>query len=253
MVKKILKLIGIVLGVLIGLFVLSLIFYALRYSPAYVSRVLRGRTSDVYDYQVFPEKIIDPPPISFSFDENLQGKQITTFFETHPKVESLDDLLQDSGTQALIVIQDDTILYEYYGAGLARDSIVTSFSAAKSIDSVLIGFAIQEGYINSVNDPITDYIPELLERDLRFGDITIRDLLLMSSGIKYQEFPFINGDDAKTYYRRGKAYKNMKQLEKAKADLTKAKALDPSLTNNIDNLLKEIETGQPDRGKEKKK
>jgi CubicO group peptidase (beta-lactamase class C family) len=199
-VKKIVKLLARVLGIFIGLLVLSLIYYSLRYSPAYVARVLQGRTSDVYDYQVFPERIIDPPPISFSFDENLRGEQITTFFETHPKVESLDDLLLDSGTQALIVIQDDTILYEYYGAGLARDSIVTSFSAAKSIGSVLIGFAIQDGYINSVNDPITDYIPELLERDPRFEDITIRDLLLMSSGIKYQEFPFINGDDAKTYY-----------------------------------------------------
>jgi CubicO group peptidase (beta-lactamase class C family) len=70
---------------------------------------------------------------------------------------------------------------------------------AKSFTSALIGIAIQEEFIQSVNDPITDYLPELLERDPTFGKITIRELLMMSSGIKYVEFPFLNGDDAKTY------------------------------------------------------
>ena len=71
----------------------------------------------------------------------------------------------------------------------------------------MIGIAIEDGYISSVDDPITDYIPELLERDPAFGDITIRNLLMMSSGIRYKEFPFVNGDDAKTYY-----YPDLQQL-----------------------------------------
>ncbi len=69
-----------------------------------------------------------------------------------------------------------------------------------SFTSALIGIAISEGYIQSVDDSITDYLPELLDRDPAFANITIRDLLMMSSGIKYTEFPFVNGDDAKTYY-----------------------------------------------------
>jgi CubicO group peptidase (beta-lactamase class C family) len=60
--------------------------------------------------------------------------------------------------------------------------MVTSFSVAKSFDSALIGIAIDEGHIRSVDHPITDYLPELLERSPRFERITIRDLLLMADG-----------------------------------------------------------------------
>lgn len=71
---------------------------------------------------------------------------------------------------------------------------------AKSFTSALIGVAISEGYIHSVNDPITDYLPELAKRDPAFANITIRNLLMMSSGIKYVEVPFFHGDNAKIYY-----------------------------------------------------
>ena len=60
--------------------------------------------------------------------------------------------------------------------------------------------AISEGYIHSVDDPITEYLPELAERDPAFKNVTIRNLLMMSADIKYDDFPFFNGDDVKTYY-----------------------------------------------------
>jgi CubicO group peptidase (beta-lactamase class C family) len=71
---------------------------------------------------------------------------------------------------------------------------------AKSFVSALVGIAIGEGKIASARDPITKYLPELAERDPRFSQITIEALLRMSSGIRYEEFPFLTGDDAKTYY-----------------------------------------------------
>jgi CubicO group peptidase (beta-lactamase class C family) len=111
----------------------------------------------------------------------------------------LDEFLESSGTQAFLIIQEDKILYEAYFNEAQRDSIVTSFSMAKSFVSALIGIAIHDGYIEDVNDPITDYIPELLETDELFSEIRIRDLLLMSSGIRYREgVPYM--DDARTYY-----------------------------------------------------
>jgi CubicO group peptidase (beta-lactamase class C family) len=115
-------------------------------------------------------------------------------------VPDFDSFLAKNGTQAFIVIQNDTILYEQYFNSTSRDTMVTSFSVAKSFTSTLIGIAISEGLIQNVTDPITDYLPELAERDSAFAKITIRDLLMMSSGIKYKEFPWANGDDAKTYY-----------------------------------------------------
>jgi CubicO group peptidase (beta-lactamase class C family) len=73
---------------------------------------------------------------------------------------------------------------------------------AKSFGSALIGKALQEGYIKSVNDPITTYLPELTERDSRFNEITIRHLLLMASGLEYKDFRplLLNGDDPLTTY-----------------------------------------------------
>ena len=75
---------------------------------------------------------------------------------------------------------------------------------AKSFASALVGIAIDEGRIKSVDEPITNYIPELLEKDERFKSITIRHLLTMSSGIKYEEggdLPWSEeADDTKTYY-----------------------------------------------------
>jgi CubicO group peptidase (beta-lactamase class C family) len=107
------------------------------------------------------------------------------------------------------VLQDDAVLYEKYFNDTRRDSIVTSFSMAKSFTSALIGKAIQEGYIGSVNDPITTYLLELAARDPRFKDIAIRDLLLMSSGLEYEEFRplLLNGDDPLTTY-----YPDQRQL-----------------------------------------
>ena len=105
-----------------------------------------------------------------------------------------------TGTQAFIVIQDDTILYERYVGAFWRDSVATSFSVAKSYLSALVGIAFEDGAIRSVDDPITRYLPELVERDARFGSITIRHLLDMTSGIHYEETGLPNGDDALTYY-----------------------------------------------------
>jgi CubicO group peptidase (beta-lactamase class C family) len=112
--------------------------------------------------------------------------------------EQLENLLKSTKTSAFIVIQNDHLLYEKYFNGYSRDSVVTSFSMAKSFASALIGMAIDEGHIQSVDDPITQYIPELKSKGM--ASVTIRDLLKMSSGIKYREGLLMWGDDAKTYY-----------------------------------------------------
>jgi CubicO group peptidase (beta-lactamase class C family) len=109
----------------------------------------------------------------FYFKEEPAEAMVQALFEQNPAISNLDGLLERSQTQAFIVIQNDTILYEKYFNGASRDTIVTSFSCAKSWTSALIGAAIDDGYIQSVNDPITDYLPELAERDPAFSNITI--------------------------------------------------------------------------------
>ena len=202
--KKTAKYISLSLLVLLGFIFL---YAYLAYPAAYVNRLLRWGDSDVHDYQKFPARPLDSSDSLFTFSHALDEEYIRSEFELTSSLDDFDSFLEKNRTQAFIVIQDDTILYEHYFNGASRDSIVTSFSTAKSFTSALIGIAISEGYIQSVDDPITAYLPELADRDPAFSNITIRNLLMMSSGIKYAEFPFVNGDDAKTYY-----YPNLRQL-----------------------------------------
>ncbi len=190
-----------------GLLVVAVLLIAcLIYPPTYVFRLLRWGVADVGDYQRFPGRQLEASLTPFSFRQGLDEARIQGLFDAAGQAD-LDTVLAETGTQAFLVIQDDTILYERYLNGATRDSIVTSFSMAKSFTSALIGIAISEGHITSVDDRITHYLPELATRDPRFAAITIRDLLRMSSGIRYKEFPFLNGDDAKTYY-----YPDLRQL-----------------------------------------
>jgi len=185
---------------LLAIIGITLLYAYITYPAEYVNRVLRWGDADVYDYLKFPERILETSGSPFEFSLNLDEDRVRTQFELVSGMDDFDSFLAKNHTQAFIVIQDDAIIYEQYFNGASRDSIVTSFSTAKSFTSTLIGIAISEGYIHSMNDPITDYLPELVERDPAFANITIRDLLMMSSGIKYVEFPYVNGDDAKTYY-----------------------------------------------------
>jgi CubicO group peptidase (beta-lactamase class C family) len=114
-----------------------------------------------------------------------------------------DGFLRETGTHAFLLVQQDRVVYERYLNGADRPALQTSFSVAKSFLSTLVGIAIDEGLIGSVDDPVTDYVPELTERDPRFDQITLRDLLTMSSGLRYEEqsVPVLPwGDDINTYY-----------------------------------------------------
>ena len=99
------------------------------------------------------------------------------------KTIDFESFLAQSETTAFIVIKNDTILYEKYLNGYTRDSINRSFSTAKSITSTLIGMAIEDGCIRSINDTIITYIPELKGHGI--DTMTVKDLLLMNSGIEF--------------------------------------------------------------------
>jgi CubicO group peptidase (beta-lactamase class C family) len=114
----------------------------------------------------------------------------------------LEAFLRDTGTLAFVIVDDDRLVYDRYFGDADRRTRHTSFSVAKSFLSTLVGIAIDEGLIGSVADPVTEYVPELLDRDPRFEEITLEDLLSMSSGLRYQEqeLPLPWGDDIDTYY-----------------------------------------------------
>jgi CubicO group peptidase (beta-lactamase class C family) len=209
-VRKLLKAFGWAIAILLGLLALALLVAILLYPFEYVRRVIAWGESDVRDYlENFPQRRLEAAPEAFTFDQAPDEKRVSELFEKVLQVDDFETFLEANDTQAFIVIQDDAILYEKYLNGAQRDWMMTSFSVAKSFTTALIGIAIEEGYIGSVDDPITAYLPELLERDPRFGEITIRDLMMMAAGLEYQDMrpALLNGDDVLTTY-----YPDQRQL-----------------------------------------
>lgn len=173
------------------------------------ARAIAWLDSDIDDYKRFPMRVVSNAAPTFDFlQPSVEIQQryapafdsITYLQNGQSVARDFDEFLEQTDTIAFLVIKDDTLLYEDYFNGYNHNSTVTSFSIAKSFVSALMGIAITEGCINSVEDPITKYVPELLEKDPRYQNITLRHLLTMSSGIRYEEYSMPWSDDAATYY-----------------------------------------------------
>lgn len=185
--KKAIKIILITPLLLIVLFLIGL---SIKYTPTYVYRLITQNVADVYDYKYYTNRHIKGSNETFHFAKNLDEDYVESLFQDRVKqsgFKTFDEWAEKSQTTALIFIRRDTILYEKYFNGFSRDSYFHSQSMAKSFISFLIGAAIDDGLISSIDDPMTKYIPELRERDPRFEKITIRNLLEMRSGLKYFE------------------------------------------------------------------
>jgi hypothetical protein len=150
--------------------------------------------ADINDYKKFQSRPLTADTSPYNFQTTHSGK-----FPKELNGTSFDQYLEDNNTVAFLIIKNDTLQYEKYFKGYDKQSIVPSFSMAKSITSILIGCAIDESLIKSVDEPITNYIPELTKNG--FDKVTIKHLLQMTSGIKFNE-SYINpfGDAASFYY-----------------------------------------------------
>lgn len=165
-----------------------------------VARALIWGDADIDDQFRFPSRLI---PAGEDVSPLPAGAEID--LRTPPAANGglkFDDFLRANATRGFLVVHEDQLVYERYFGGSDRQTLETSFSVAKSFVSTLVGIAIDEGVIGSIEDPVTDYVPELAARDPRFERITIRDLLSMSSGLRYWEtdLPWPWADDTYTYY-----------------------------------------------------
>lgn len=197
--KKILLCFIIPVSALVLAFLFLCVTTMYMYSPIFLGRVLTHWDSNITDYTIFPERIIEKSEKSYSYvkDISLDLRNITVEYSNNQK--SLVDFVNDTDTASFIIVKNDKIIYEQYANGYDEDSINTSFSMAKLIVSLLIGKAIENGDIKSVTEPISNYITEFENKEI--GRITIEDLLLMRSDIVYDEDKFLwFGDDTLTYW-----------------------------------------------------
>ncbi len=115
------------------------------------------------------------------------GPQITLpdSFTFEEETFNTDAFLQETDTAALLILKDGQILYENYWLTAAIDEPWHSHSLSKSVVSAAVGLAIEDGHIDSVDDPISDYAPLLKESG--YNNVSIKDVLQMSSGIRWNE------------------------------------------------------------------
>ncbi len=154
---------------------LGLVFLFVQPNP-YFRRAIIYNTADISDHEIFNERIVE--------SDIHQAWKISPGFNSYKLTSNDLFLLNKYKTIAFLIIKDTNLLFESYWDGYSEDSMSSSFSMAKSIVSLLVGIAIDEGLISSVDDPVSRYIPEF---DNKKYNITIRDLLTMSSGLEWNE------------------------------------------------------------------
>jgi CubicO group peptidase (beta-lactamase class C family) len=101
------------------------------------------------------------------------------------EIPGIDEYMRTQNTAGLVILQDGRVRFERYGLGFDAAGRWTSFSVAKSFTSTLVGAAIQDGHIKSLEDKVSQYIPGL--RGSAYDEVTVRQLLTMSSGVRWNE------------------------------------------------------------------
>ncbi|AOL23361.1 CubicO group peptidase, beta-lactamase class C family [Erythrobacter litoralis] len=99
--------------------------------------------------------------------------------------EEIRALMEESSAAGVMVLDGGRVRFEEYGLGLGPDDRWTSFSVAKSFTSTLLGAAIRDGFIASLDDPVTQYIPGL--EGSAYDGVTVRQLATMTSGVAWNE------------------------------------------------------------------
>lgn len=132
-------------------------------------------------------RYIDRIPSIIESREIANGDDVYPLPKGDPLQLRLDvkDYMKSQNTSAIVIVHNGEVRMEHYGIRFNKKGRWTSFSVAKSLTSTLVGAAIKDGYINSVDDIVSDYIPAL--RGSAYDDVTVAQLLTMTSGVAWNE------------------------------------------------------------------
>ena len=124
-------------------------------------------------------------PMGNKIHQLPEGSPIAAFSAGGKKEKLLEEFFEDQKVAGLLILHNGKVRLERYGLEHSDTNLWSSLSVAKSVTSTLVGVAIKDGYIKSVDDDVTDYLPEL--KGSAFDRVKIRHLLTMTSGIKWNE------------------------------------------------------------------
>lgn len=177
--KLILRITGIFLAALAFIILLLVILdynYLLRgFQVIYLSG---HTTAYIDDYPEFENRTI-------AAGNEYQPWPKHSRYSTATPTEKLQKTNKDLGTIAFLIIKNDSIWYENYAEGYDENSKTNSFSMAKTITTALLGKAIDDGYIKSLDQPVAEFLPEF--NTPPGSEITVGDLASMASGIDWNE------------------------------------------------------------------
>ncbi len=165
------------LKIILPVVLVGVICWWLIPSQRYVPKALINLHPGIEDYSLFYNRIVraeDPHPW-----------KIDSHYHTSPVPDALQKSVDDLGTVAFVVIRDSALLFERYWDNYGETSYSNSFSMAKSVVSLLVGAAMNDGLITSLDMPVTPYLPML--KSETYDSPTLRDLLTMSAGIDWNE------------------------------------------------------------------
>lgn len=194
-IKSILKKIGLYfLIIFVGLNIYILISGKSYIYSAIGHTYLVGETGpSIYDLDKFPKRTVNKGNHP---EKWVQSKAYVSTIDINKEFERYNKKYESS---AFLIFKNDSLLFERYWGEHNINTVSNSFSAAKTVVALLIAIAVEEGKIKSIDEPVSNYIPEFKRVDLSI--ITIKDLLLMASGLDWTESgknPF--SDNAASYY-----------------------------------------------------
>ena len=194
--------------------------------------------------EVFPGRIIHKAPKPSRL-VRVAEPRITWRFQDAER--SVDDYLARTPTTGLLIARGDAILVERYQYGRTDRDRFTSWSMAKTVTAMLVGIAIAEGHIRSVDDLATAYVPELAGTE--YGQTSLRHLLQMSSGVRFSE-AYTGSDDvsrlaASTFLLRGAGGPSAVTEFNQRATPTGTKFSYASVETQVLGLALRAATGQP--------
>ena len=152
--------------------------YAVLFDKTYLFKAAYYNFSAIDDYTIFDNNKVAKA-------KKVKSWPLAQQYNKLEYPDSLNALLEELRTVGVLMIKNDSILFEKYWDGYSDSSLSGSFSVAKSITSILIGAAIKEGKIKSVEQPVGDFIPAFAIGDK--AAVKIKDLLTMSSGTDWNE------------------------------------------------------------------
>lgn len=197
--------------------IILLALVILGVSSCEVYRTLRyGVLPTQKDYLHFPQRKIESQSPTFYFknptkDYNLGTSIGLTNRSLNATNVSLDNFVNLHKTISFLIIRNDTILYEKYNTKFSDTTVVSSFSMVKPMISTLIGIAISEGKIKSIDNSMTDYLSEYIDYP-GFKNITIKNLLNHTSGIKFTDAALDFASENAEYYWGNDLRKELKEL-----------------------------------------